>query len=48
MVEMRAFEYLPGGRFRRMEARSGQHDDAVLAVALGAFLARRMRSQQPP
>ncbi len=47
MAEMRAFEYLPDGRFRRMEARAGQHDDAVMAVALGAYLAQRMRYQQP-
>jgi len=37
MVEMRAFEYLLGGRFRRLTARPGQHDDAVLALALALF-----------
>jgi hypothetical protein len=34
MAEMRAFEYLPDGRFRRMDARAGQHDDAAMPVAL--------------
>lgn len=41
-AEMTAFEYLPDGRFRRMAAQRGQHDDAVMAVALGAYLARRI------
>lgn len=40
-AEMQAFCYLPDGRFRRMEAKPGQQDDAVMAVALGAFLARK-------
>lgn len=40
--EMQAFEYHPDGRFRKMEARRGQHDDAVMSVALAAFLARRV------
>lgn len=40
--EMRAFRYVSDGRFRKAEARPGEHDDAVLALALGAHLARRV------
>ena len=42
MREMRAFQYLPNGRFRQMEAQRGQHDDAVMSLAMAAFIARRI------
>ena len=39
-AEMQSFQYLTNGRFLRMEARPGQHDDAVMALALSVWLAR--------
>lgn len=40
--EMQAFQYMSDGRFRKMEAQRGQHDDAVMSVSLAALLARRL------
>ena len=45
MAKMRAVDYLPDDRFRRIAPRD-QLDVAVMAVALAALLRRRMRSQQ--
>ncbi|MEP1354491.1 MAG: hypothetical protein ABJK75_10780 [Tateyamaria sp.] len=39
--EMKAFAYMPNGRFRKMEAKTGHHDDAVMATALAALVARK-------
>lgn len=43
--EMAAFRYVQNGRFRKMEAARGHHDDAVMAVALAAYLARTLVRQ---
>ena len=40
--EMQAFEYQPNGKFRKMEAARGATDDAVMALAIGTLVARRM------
>lgn len=44
--EMRAFQYMSNGRFRKMEAKSGEHDDAVIAVSLACWLARRIDGRE--
>lgn len=41
-AEMQAFRYMPNGRFRKMEAKAGQHDDAVMSLAIACWLARRV------
>ena len=41
-LEMKAFQYKPGGRFRKAEAAPGEHDDAVMALSLAAYLARTL------
>ncbi len=38
--ELKAFQYVKYGKFRKAEAAKGHHDDCVLSLCLAAYLAR--------